>query len=400
MYRSLADLDRDVAGKRVLVRVDYNVPITAGEVSDDTRIRATLPTLHELLARGATVVLMSHLGRPRGGVGGVAEAKYSLAPVAKRLSELLGREVLFQANDGPGTAEQELFVHALPAGSVALLENTRFDSRETENDPQLARVLAGYADAYVNDAFGSAHRAHASTEGVARLLPNAAGPLMLSELEALGKLIEAPERPFSVVLGGAKVSDKLGVIENLLGLADKLLIGGAMAYTFVKARGGEVGASLVQEEMLPVAERLLARAEEAGVALVLPVDSRCAERIEQGVASSVHPSDAIPAGLMGLDIGPVAAAEFAAALADSKTVFWNGPLGVFEVPPFDSGTLAVARAVAGLEGAFTVVGGGDSIAAINRAGVAERFSHVSTGGGASLEFLEGKELPGVQALRK
>ncbi len=398
MYRSLADLN--VAGRRVLVRVDYNVPIRDGAVTDDTRIRATLPTLRELQGRGATVVLMSHLGRPKGGVGGLAEAKYSLAPVAEHLSELLGRQVLFQATDGPGTVEQELFVHALPAGSIALLENTRFDSRETNNDPQLARVLAAYADAYVNDAFGAAHRAHASTEGVAHLLPNAAGPLMLSELEALDRLVKSPERPFSVVLGGAKVSDKLGVIENLLGLADKLLIGGAMAYTFIKARGGEVGKSLVQEEMLGVAERLSARAAEAGVELVLPIDSRCADRIEPGVASSVHLSDEIPSGLMGLDIGPEAEAEFAAALAGSKTVFWNGPLGVFEVPPFDSGTLAVAKAVAGLTGAFTVVGGGDSIAAINEAGVADKFSHVSTGGGASLEFLEGKELPGVQALRK
>lgn len=398
MYRSLADLD--VTGRRVLVRVDYNVPIKDGVVTDDTRIRATLPTLRELQERGATVVLMSHLGRPKGGVGGAAEAKYSLAPVAKHLSELLGREVLFQATDGPGTAEQELFVHALPSGSVALLENTRFDSRESDNDPQLARVLATYADAYVNDAFGAAHRAHASTEGVARLLPNAAGPLMLSELESLDRLVKSPERPFAVVLGGAKVSDKLGVIENLLGLADKLLIGGAMAYTFIKARGGSVGNSLVQEEMLDVARDLISRAAAASVELVLPVDSRCAERIEQGVASAVHSSDSIPDGLMGLDIGPAAEREFAAALAGCKTVFWNGPLGVFEVPPFDSGTLAVAKAVAGLSGAFTVVGGGDSIAAINKAGVADKFSHVSTGGGASLEFLEGKELPGVQALRK
>lgn len=398
MYRSLADLD--VSGRRVLVRVDYNVPLSGGEVIDDTRMRATLPTLRQLLDAGATLTLMSHLGRPRGGVGGVADDAYSLAPVARHLAELLGVEVRFQASDGPGTAEQELFVHAAPAGSVTLLENTRFDSRETANDPQLARVLSGYADAYVNDAFGAAHRAHASTEGVARLLPSAAGPLMLKELEALARLVEDPARPFSVVLGGAKVSDKLGVIENLLGLADRLLIGGAMAYTFIAAQGGAVGDSLVEDEMLGTAEDLLGKAADAGVTLLLPSDSRCAARIEQGVTSEVHPSGAIPDGLMGLDIGPLAAAEFGAALRGSRTVFWNGPLGVFEVAPFDSGTLAIATAVAQLPDAFTVVGGGDSIAAINRAGVAERFSHVSTGGGASLEFLEGAELPGVQALRK
>lgn len=398
MYRSLDDLE--VAGKRVLVRVDYNVPLKGGRVTDDTRIRATLPTLRRLLESGATVLLMSHLGRPKGGVGGAADEAYSLKPVARHLSELLGQEVRFETSDGPGTAEQELFVHAAPAGSVTLLENTRFDSRETANDPQLARVLASYADVYVNDAFGAAHRAHASTEGVARLLPNAAGPLMLKELEALGRLVEEPRRPFSVVLGGAKVSDKLGVIENLLGLADRLLVGGAMAYTFIAASGGEVGASLVEPDMLETAADLMRKAAAAGVSLTLPRDSRCAARIESGVASELHPSDAIPSGLMGLDIGVLAAADFAAALDGSRTVFWNGPLGVFEVPPFDSGTLAVAHAVAGLSDAFTVVGGGDSIAAINRAGLAERFGHISTGGGASLEFLEGKELPGVQALRK
>ncbi len=371
------------------------MPLEDGEVGDDTRVRASLGTVEELLEKGATLFLMSHLGRPKGG----PDDAYRLGPVAERMAELLGREVRYLPTPGPGSAEQQAFVQEAPEGSVTLLENTRFDARETKNDPELARVLASYADLYVNDAFGSAHRAHASTEGVARLLPGAAGRLMLREVEALSRLVDDPERPFVVVLGGAKVSDKLGVIESLLGKADRLLVGGAMAYTFVRAQGGEVGDSLVEEEMLGTARELIEQAAAADVPLRLPEDSVCAREVEAGAERSVHPSDAVPAGLKGLDIGPAAREAFAAALRGAKTVFWNGPMGVFEVEGFEEGTLAVARAVAALEGAFTVVGGGDSVAAVNRAGVAGSIGHVSTGGGASLEFIENGDLPGLAVLR-
>lgn len=392
MFRGVDELE--VSGKRVLLRVDFNVPLdAAGDVVDDTRIRAALPTIRSLLERGATLVLTSHLGRPKGR----QDERYRLAAVARRLAELLGRPVRYAATPGPASAEQQAFVAAAPPGSVTLLENSRFDPREEANDPGLARVLASFADLYVNDAFGAAHRAHATTEAVARLLPSAAGRLMAAELTALSQLVEAPERPFAVVLGGAKVSDKLAVIERLLRLADIVVIGGAMAYTFVAAQGGEVGRSLVEPDMFGVAQDVMEQAAARGVRLLLPSDSVCAAAIEPGVATSVHPSGAIPADLMGLDIGPAAAAEFERALADAKTVFWNGPLGVFETPPFDAGTRAVAQAIARLD-AFTVVGGGDSIAALNAAQVLDRISHVSTGGGASLEFLEGRTLPGVAAL--
>lgn len=384
----------DVKGKRVLMRVDFNVPLKDGAVSDDTRIRAALPSIEALLARDATLILMSHLGRPKEG----PEERYRLAPVARRLSELLGREVRYQPTPGPASDEQQRLVASAPPGSVTLLENTRFDKRETKNDPELARVLASYADCYVNDAFGAAHRAHASTEGVARLLPSAAGYLLQRELEVLGKLLTAPERPFKVILGGAKVSDKIGVIRNLLKVADEILIGGAMAYTFVKAQGGAVGRSLVEEDKLELARELLAAAQAHKVALHLPPDSVCAADIKPDAATSVHPSDAIPEGLMGLDVGPEAIARYQAALKDAKTVLWNGPLGVFETPPFDQGTRAIAQVLAELEG-FTVVGGGDSVAAVTAAGLAEHIDHISTGGGASLEFLEGLELPGVRALQ-
>jgi phosphoglycerate kinase len=380
-------------GKRVFVRVDLNVPLKGGVIGDDTRIRATLPTLTELLQRGCTLVLASHLGRPKGGPDDAAR----LAPVAARLGELLGREVRYLATDGPAAPEQAAFVADAPQGSVTLLENTRFDPRETKNDAALARVLAGYADAFVNDAFGAAHRAHASTEGVARLLPSVAGRLMERELAVLGGLLDAPERPFVVVLGGAKVSDKLGVIERLLDVADSLVIGGAMAYTFVKAQGGRVGGSLVEDDLLDLARQLLAKAKERKVPIVLPVDTNCAVDVRPGVETSVHPTDAIPDDLKGFDIGPDAIAEFRDALAGAATVLWNGPLGVFEVPPFDAGTRAIAEAVAA-SGSMSVVGGGDSVSAITKAGLADRIEHVSTGGGASLEFLEGRTLPGVVAL--
>ena len=385
--------DLNVQGKRVLVRVDFNVPIKNGQVSDDTRIRAALPTLRALLDGGATLILMSHLGRPKGEV----EDKYRLRPVARRLSQLLGREVRYQEAAGPATSDAQNFVADAPAGSVTLLENTRFDAREKKNDPELARLLAGYADVYVNDAFGAAHRAHASTEGVAKLLPSAAGLLLEKEISTLSQLLDEPEKPFKVILGGAKVSDKIGVIENLLGLADEILIGGAMAYTFFKAQGAQVGKSLVEDDKLDLARELLERAGAQGVTLRLPQDSVCAQEVEEGAPTQVYPSDEIPDGWLGLDIGPEAAKAYQQALKDAKTILWNGPMGVFEVPPFDQGTLAVAETVAGLDG-FTVVGGGDSVAAINKAGIADKIDHVSTGGGASLELLEGKTLPGVAAL--
>jgi phosphoglycerate kinase len=384
--------DAPVDGRRVLVRVDFNVPIRDGVIRDDARIQAAVPTLRALLARGCTLVLASHLGRPKG-----PDAASRLAPVAVRLADILGREVRYLACDGPGSAEQQAFVAAAPAGSVTLLENTRFDPRETKNDPELARILAGYADAFVQDAFGSVHRAHASTEGVARLLPSAAGLLLERELRVLGSLLEAPERPFVVVLGGAKVSDKIAVIDRLLDVADELVIGGAMAFTFVKARGGVVGDSLVEDDRLDLARELLAKAAARGVPIVLPVDALCAAEIAAGVATEVHPSDAIPAGLRGLDVGPRATSDFVDALAGAATVLWNGPLGVFEVAPFDAGTRAIATAIVA-SGAMSVIGGGDSVAAIRGAGLEASVGHVSTGGGASLEFLEGRVLPGVAVL--
>ncbi len=384
----------ELDGKRVLVRVDFNVPLQGTLVGDDSRIRAALPTIRELLDGGATLFLMSHLGRPGG-----AEDRFRLAPVAQRLEELLGREVRYLATPGPGSAEQATFNAAAPAGSVTLLENTRFDARETRNDPALARILAGYADAFVNDAFGAAHRAHASTVGVAELLPSAAGRLLEGELGALGRLTNDPERPFAVLIGGAKVSDKLGVLLRLVGLVDEILIGGAMAYTFIRAQGGAVGDSLIEEDLYDSARDLLADAHRRGVRVHLPADSVCAAAIQAGAETSVHASDSIPDGLMGLDIGPAATDAFSAVLKGAKTVFWNGPMGVFEVPPFDAGTRALAAVVAGLD-AFTVVGGGDSVAALNQTGLADRVGHVSTGGGASLEFLEGIELPGVAVLTR
>lgn len=386
--------DLDVQGKRVLMRVDFNVPIKNDAVTDDTRIRAALSSIQTLLDKGATLILMSHLGRPKEG----PEDKYRMAPVASHLAKLLGREVRYEKTPGPASEAQQTFVANAPEGSVTLLENTRFDKRETRNDPEMARILAGYADMYVNDAFGAAHRAHASTEGVARLLPSAAGYLLQKELEVLGKLLDNPEKPFKVIIGGAKVSDKIGVIENLLSIADEILIGGAMAYTFFKAQGGKVGKSLVEEDKLELARDLLKKAQDKGVTIHLPQDSVCAAEIKEGVETSVHPSNAIPDDLMGLDAGPKAITAYQNALKDAKTVLWNGPLGVFEIPPFDKGTVAIAETLAELDG-FTVVGGGDSVAAVNAAGLEDKIDHISTGGGASLELLEGLELPGVKALQ-
>ncbi|WP_038046635.1 phosphoglycerate kinase [Thermus caliditerrae] len=387
--RTLKDLD--ARGKRVLVRVDYNVPLKDGAVQDETRIVESLPTLRHLLDQGASLVLLSHLGRPKG-----PDPKYSLAPVAEALAQHLPGVRFFPF--APGSEEAQAAVGGLKAGEVAVLENVRFEPGEEKNDPDLAARYARLGEAFVLDAFGSAHRAHASVVGVARLVPSFAGFLMEKEVKALSRLLHNPEKPYAVVIGGAKVSDKIGVMENLLPRIDRLLIGGAMAFTFIKALGGEVGKSLVEEDRLALARDLLKRAEELGVKVHLPLDVVAAERIEPGVETKVFPADAIPVPYMGLDIGPRTQEAFREALAGAKTAFWNGPMGVFEVPPFDEGTLAVGRALAALEGAFTVVGGGDSVAAVNRLGLKDRFSHVSTGGGASLEYLEKGTLPGIEVL--
>lgn len=389
MLRSVTDAS--VADKTVLVRVDFNVPMQDGRITDDARIRAALPTITYLTKAGATVLLISHFGRPNG-----ADEALRMAPIAAHLAELLGHDVRYEPANTP--AEQAAFVQAAPRGSVSVLENSRFDAGETSNSEEFANTLASYADVFVNDAFGAAHRAHATTAGVTKVLPSYAGLLLTEELTALGKLRDNPEKPFVVVIGGSKVSDKLGVITSLIDRADTILIGGAMAYTFIQAQGGQVGDSLVEPDMLETAKELLTKAAANGTEIVLPVDSVCAPAVEEGQPTEVHPSANIPAGLLGLDIGPEAVREFCHVIADAATVFWNGPLGVFEIAPFHLGTTAIAEAVAALPG-YTVIGGGDSVAAVNKAGLAERIGHISTGGGASLEFLEGKDLPGITPLQ-
>jgi len=372
--------DLPVEGRRVLVRADLNVPLDGGRITDDTRIRASLPTIRYLREHGADVIVCSHLGRPKGEV----RPELSLRPVAARLAELLGEPVAFADEEGP----------------LRLLENLRFDPREEKNDPELAAELAALADVFVSDAFGTVHRAHASTVGVARLLPSAAGLLLAAELEAFGRILEHPERPFLVVLGGAKVADKIGVIQRFTGLADAILIGGAMTFTFLAADGVGVGASKHEDaDGQEVARRAAAEARERGCELVLPTDVVVAERVEADAPTQVVAADAIPNGWMGLDIGPETAAAYGRRLAEARTIFWNGPMGVFELEPFAAGTLAVAHAVA-QSGAVSVVGGGDSVAAVNRAGVADLITHVSTGGGAALELVEGRTLPGVAALEE
>jgi len=383
--------DVDVKGKRVLVRVDFNVPLKEGAVADDRRIRAALPTIQYLLDHGAAVVLMSHLGRPKG----EPKPEFRMAPVADRLGQLLGKPVTM-LDDCVGP-QVESAVKAMKPGDVILLENTRFKPGETKNDPALAAGLARLGDVYVNDAFGAAHRAHASTTGVARDLPAVAGFLLEKEKELnyLGRALADPEPPFLAVLGGAKISDKIGVIRNLLSKVDSLIIGGGMANTFFKAQGLDVGESLVEDEVLDTARELL---DSAGDRLVLPVDCVVADRFAADAEAKVVPVDQVPDGWRILDIGPASVAHFSNRLAAARTVVWNGPMGVFEFPRFAEGTFAVARALAGLEGATTIIGGGDSAAAVEQSGLADKMSHISTGGGASLEFLEGKELPGVAAL--
>ncbi len=381
--------DVDVKGKRVLVRVDFNVPLKDGDVADDRRIRAALPTIQYLLDHGAAVVLMSHLGRPKG----EPKPELRMDPVAKRLSEVLGHSVT-KLDDCVGV-QVENTINAMKPGDVILLENTRFKPGETKNDALLAEGLAHLGEIFVNDAFGTAHRAHASTEGVAHHLPAVAGFLMEKELTYLGRALADPERPFLAILGGAKISDKIGVIQNLLPQVDSLLIGGGMANTFFKAQGLNVGDSLVEDNALDTARELL---ESAGDKLVLPVDCVIADRFDAEAEAKTVPVDQVPAGWRILDIGPATVAHFSNRLAAAKTVVWNGPMGVFEFPRFAEGTFAMARALAGLEDATTIIGGGDSAAAVEQSGLADKMSHISTGGGASLEFLEGKDLPGVAAL--
>lgn len=384
--------DIDVKGKRVLVRVDFNVPLDKEQnITDDTRIRAALPTIKYLLDHQAKVILMSHLGRPKGEF----DPKYSLAPVAVRLGELLNTKVTM-AKDVIGESAKEA-VNALKEGEVVLLENVRFHKEETKNDLEFAKALASFGEIYVNDAFGTAHRAHASTEGVARFLPAVAGYLIKKELDVMGKALSNPERPFVAILGGAKVSDKIGVIENLIEKVDTLIIGGGMAYTFFKARGYEIGSSLLEEDKVDLARSLEEKAKAKGIKFLLPIDNVVAKEFKADAEHKVVPSEEIPAGWQGLDIGPKTRELFGEEIKKAKTVVWNGPMGVFEMPAFAKGTEAIARYMSECEGT-TIIGGGDSAAAVEQLGYADKMTHISTGGGASLEFLEGKELPGVAAL--
>ena len=386
--------DLDARGKRVLVRVDFNVPVSDGVVTDDTRIKAALPTIEKLVGNGARVILMSHLGRPS---GEGFEEKFSLRPAALRLAELLGKPVAF-AKDTVGEDAQEKAA-ALREGDVLLLENLRFDKREKKNDPAFCEELAKLGDAYVNDAFGTAHRAHASTAGVAALLPAYAGYLMQREVSTLTGMLENPKRPFVAILGGSKVSDKIKVIDALIDKCETLVIGGGMCFTFLLAEGKQVGTSLKEDEWVARAGEMMEKAAARGCKLLLPVDVVCADKFAEDASTLTCLVDAIPADMMGLDIGPETAKLYADAIADAQTVFWNGPMGVFEMDAFAAGTKAVALAVAANKEADTVIGGGDSVAAVNKFDLADQMTFISTGGGASMELVQGEALPGVEALR-
>lgn len=385
--------EANVKGKKVLVRVDFNTPVKDGVVSDDTRIRAALPTIEKLIGDGGRLILVSHRGRP---AGEGFEEEFSLGPVARRLQELLGKDiVLCRELIGPIAKET---VDAMEDGDIVLLENIRFDKREKKNDPEFASELAELADIYVNDAFGTAHRAHASTAGVAEHLPSYAGYLMNKEVETLTSMLDDPKRPFVAILGGSKVSDKIKVIDALLDKADTLIIGGAMCFTFLLAQGKGVGASLKEDDWVKEAQCMLDKARANGVDLLLPVDVVVADAIDENASVEIVSIDDIPTNMMGLDIGPKTVALYSDAIAGAASVFWNGPMGVFEMKPFETGTLGVAEAVAQNEAADTIIGGGDSVAAVNKFDLADKMTFISTGGGASMELVEGKELPGVKAL--
>ncbi len=388
--------DLDVRGKKVIVRVDFNVPLKDGKITNDNRIQAALPTINYLIENGARIILMSHLGKidhkdPEKKEAGMK--KNNMAPVAARLAEVVDTKVTFvPVTRGP---ELEEAVAALNDGEIVLIQNTRYEKGESKNDPELAAYWASLADMFVSDAFGSVHRAHASTVGVAERLPNACGFLVQKEVEMLGKAVDTPERPFVAIIGGAKVSDKIAVIDNLLKKADKVIIGGGMAYTFMKAQGGEIGTSLLEADRVELAKEYL---EKAGDQIVLPVDNVCADKFAEDANTQVCKSGEIPEGWMGLDIGPETIELFRKTLEGAKTVVWNGPMGVFEMAPFAVGTNEVCKAISELPGATTVIGGGDSAAAAIQLGYKEKFSHISTGGGASLEYMEGKELPGIAVI--
>jgi phosphoglycerate kinase len=384
----------DVKGKKVLVRVDYNVPMDSeGEITDDIRIRSSLPTVEYLLENGAAVILMSHLGRPKG----EPKKEFSMLPVANKLSQLLKKEVVFADDDSVVSDRVKEMASGLNPGGVMLLQNTRFRKEEEKNEDDFAKELASLADLYVNDAFGTSHRAHASNVGVSKYLPSALGYLVEKEVSIMGKALDNPERPFVAILGGAKVSDKIGVIENLLSKVDAIIIGGGMAFTFLRAKGYEVGTSLLEEDKVQLAKDLMVKAKDNGVAMVLPVDVVVAKEFKNDTSFKTVPADGIPADMMGLDIGSESIELFENVIREAKTVVWNGPMGVFEMDNFNKGTYAVANALV-KSGAITIVGGGDSASAVEKAGLAEKITHVSTGGGASLELLEGKILPGIDAI--
>jgi len=394
MMNKMSIEDMDIKGKKVIARVDFNVPLDEnGNVTDDKRIRGALPTIKYIIENGGKLILVSHLGRPKNG----PEAKFSMKPAAERLSQLLGKEVILAADvigeDAKAKAEN------LKEGEILMLENVRFHKEETKNDPEFAKELASMADVFCNDAFGTAHRAHASTAGLADYLPSCCGFLIKKELDVMGKALENPERPFVAILGGAKVSDKISVIENLLDKVDTLIIGGGMAYTFFKAKGHSVGTSICEDDKVELAKSLLKKAEEKNVNMLLPVDTVVGKEFKADTEYKVVPSNSIPDSWMGLDIGPETIEKFSEAIKGAKTVVWNGPMGVFEFENFAVGTKKIAEALA-QSGATSIVGGGDSAAAVEQLGFADKITHISTGGGASLEFLEGKELPGIAVLNE